>query len=165
MPNSFDYQDLTGRGFVGFQLLRQLPRRCAQVPSGSGNYVVTLEPPVTGLLARSVGGRFKGSDPTVPVAGLEDKRLDGVPTLYIGRATDLRKRVDLLARYGRGEPVAHQGGRYLWQIAEHDRLRVAWKLDPDPVGAEAELLEEFEAVFGQLPFANLVRGSRPLVVA
>jgi hypothetical protein len=38
----------------------------------------------------------------------------------------------MLARYGRGEPVAHQGGRYLWPIAEHDSLRVAWKLDPRP---------------------------------
>lgn len=165
MHSSFDYQDLTGRGFAGFQLLRQLRRRCPQVPIGSGIYVVTLDPPVTGFLVRSVGGHFKGSDPTVPVARLEDKRLDGVPTVYIGRATDLRKRLDLLARYGRGEPVAHQGGRYLWQIAEHDSLRIAWKLDPDPVGAEADLLSEFEATFGQLPFANLVRGSRALAVA
>jgi hypothetical protein len=165
MHNSFDHQDLTGRGFVGFQLLHQLPRRCQHIPSDSGIYVANLEPPVTGFLPRSVGGHCKGSDPTVPVARLEDKRLEGVPTLYIGRATDLRKRVDLLARYGRGEPVGHQGGRYLWQIAEHDNLRVAWKLDSDPVGAEAELLDEFEAAYGQLPFANLVRGSRPLAVA
>lgn len=165
MHNSFDHQDLIGRGLVGFQLLRQLPRRCARVPSGSGIYVVTLDPPVTGFLARSVGGNFKGSDPTVPVGLLEDTRLEGVPTLYIGRATDLRKRVDLLARYGRGEPVGHEGGRYLWQIAEHDSLRVAWKLDSDPVGAEAELLDEFETAYGQLPFANLVRGSRSLAVA
>ncbi len=165
MHTSFDQQELIDRGFVGFQLLRKLPRRCQQVPSGSGIYVVTLDPPVTGFLGRSVGGHFKGSDPTVPVGRLEDKRLDGVPTLYIGRATDLRKRVDLLARYGRGEPVAHRGGRFLWQIAEHDRLRVAWKLDPDPVRAEAELLDEFEAALGQLPFANLVRGNRPLAVA
>jgi hypothetical protein len=165
MHNSFDHQDLTGRGFVGFQLLRQLPRRCPQIPSGAGVYVVTLDPPVTGFLARSVGGHLKGSDPTVPIGLLEDKRLAGVPTLYIGRATDLRKRVDLLARYGRGQPVGHQGGRYLWQIAEHDSLRVAWKLDSDPAGAEAELLDEFEAAYGQLPFANLVRGGQPLAVA
>jgi hypothetical protein len=55
MHQSFDHQDLTRRGFVDFQLLRQLPRRCAHVPSGSGIYVVTLEPPVTGYLAERWG--------------------------------------------------------------------------------------------------------------
>lgn len=100
-----------------------------------------------------------------PVGVLEAKRVEGTPTMYIGRATSLRKRIDLLARYGGGEPVAHQGGRYLWQIAEPDRLRIAWKLDCDPVAAEADLLDEFEAAFARLPFANIVRGSRTMVPA
>jgi hypothetical protein len=165
MQTSFDQNDLSARGFVGFQLLRQLPRRCQYLPSGSGIYVVTLDPPVPSFLARSVGGHFKGTEPSVAVPVLEARRLDRVSTMYIGRAANLRSRVDLLARYGRGEPVAHQGGRYLWQIAEHESLRVAWKPDPDPVGAEAELLDEFETMFGRLPFANLVRGRRALVAA
>jgi hypothetical protein len=165
MQSTFDHQDLADRGFVGFQLLRQLSLGCAHIPSRAGIYAVTLEPPVTDFLPQSIGGHFKRKDPTVPIAKLEVRRLDGVPTLYIGRAIDLRKRVDLLARYGRGEPVAHQGGRYLWQLAEHDRLRVAWRPHADPVGAECELLDEFEDAFGQLPFANLVRGSRPVAVA
>jgi len=165
VQNHFDHQDLTRRGFVGFELLRRLPRRCAWIPSGSGIYVVTLEVPEVGFVAHSVGGRFKGRDPTVSVPLLESRRLDGVPTQYIGRATSLRERVDLLARYGRGEPVAHQGGRYLWQLAQHALLRVAWMVHPDPVAAEAELLDEFEALFGRLPFANLVRGRRVLVAA
>jgi hypothetical protein len=165
MQTSFDRQDLSTRGFVGFQFLRQFPRRCSHVPSGSGIYVVTLDSPAVGFLEQSVGGHFKASNPTVPVALLVDKWFDGVSTIYIGRATDLRKRIDLLARYGRGEAVAHQGGRLMWQLAEHDMLRVAWKLDPDPVRTEAELLDEFEAAFGRLPFANLVRGVRPLAIA
>jgi hypothetical protein len=165
MHNNFDKQDLVARGFAGFQLLRRLPRGCSQVPSRAGIYVVTLEPGVATFLPQSAGGHFKGKDPTVPSSRLEAEWVDDVPTLYIGRAIDLRKRVDLLARYGRGEPVAHQGGRFLWQIAQHDELRIAWKLDPDPIGAETDLLDEFEATFGQLPFANLIRGSRALVAA
>ena len=165
MIKTFDNQDLASRGFAGFQLLRRLPRGCSRVPHRPGIYVVTLETDAVTFLPRSVGGHFKGEDPTVSVARLEAKRIDGVPTVYVGRAMDLRKRVDLLARYGRGEPVAHQGGRFLWQIAQHDELRIAWKLDPDPVGAEADLLEEFESTFGQLPFANLIRGSRALMAA
>jgi len=165
MTNAFDTQDLASKGFAGFQLLRPQPRGCRHVPSGAGIYVVTLESGAGTFLPQSVGGHFKGKDPTVPVSRLEDKRIDGVETLYVGRAIELRKRVDLLARYGRGEPVAHQGGRFLWQIAQHDELRIAWKLDPDPVGAEADLLDEFEATLGQLPFANLIRGSRALIAA
>jgi hypothetical protein len=165
MQTSFDQQDLERRGFVGDQLLRQLPRRCSRIPSAAGIYAVTLDPPDLTFREQSVAGHFNGNDPRVAVEVLEERHLDGVPTLYIGRATDLQRRIDLLARYGRGEAVAHQGGRYLWQIAECDRLRVAWKLDSDPVAAEAELLDEFEAWFGQLPFANLVRGSRLLAAA
>lgn len=93
-----------------------------------------------------------------------ERWLEGVSIVYIGRATDLRRRIGLLARYGRGEPVAHQGGRYLWQLVGHDHLRVAWRRESDPVSVEARLLDEFESAHGQLPFANLVRGARVATV-
>src|SRR5438132_1367701 len=115
----FDKQTLTQTGFVGFQRLRALTRACSHIPARPGVYAELLDPPVNGFLARSVGGHFKGRDPTVSPATLRAKWLEGVPTLYIGRATDMRRRLELLARYGQGEPVAHQGGRYLWQLAEH----------------------------------------------
>src|SRR5262245_44875381 len=145
----FDQNSLAQRGFLGFQPVRMLARSCGHVPKRSGVYAVILEPPTTGFLAVSVGGHFKGRDPTVSPGVLRERWLEDVSTLYIGRAVDLSKRLNLLARYGRGEPVAHQGGRYLWQVSEHDRLRVAWRLEDDPVAAENELLEEFEQGFGQ----------------
>jgi hypothetical protein len=85
--------------------------------------------------------------------------------MYIGRAGDLNSRIRLLRRYGQGEPVGHQGGRYLWQLAAHRQLRVAWRLEDDPVSAEAVLLADFERTTGGLPFANLVRGTRPVAFA
>src|SRR5947209_7391558 len=100
MHNSFDHNDLISRGFRGFQPLRALARGCSHIPHASGVYVVTLDPPEAGFVAVSVGGHFKGNDPAVPVSVLEAKRVDGTPTKYIGRATSLRKRIDLLARYG-----------------------------------------------------------------
>ena len=39
------------------------------------------------------------------------------PILYFGKADALRKRIKDLVRFAAGEPVAHWGGRYLWQIS------------------------------------------------
>lgn len=55
--------------------------------------------------------------------------------------------------------------RYLWQISALDDLRVCWRLESDPVNAERELLDSFEAATGALPFANLVRGARSALAA
>jgi hypothetical protein len=160
MHHTFNPDHLAQRGFRGFLRIGELRPPFAQVPGVPGLYVVTLEPPTSALMERSVGGHFKRRDPTVRLALLEEKWVPGVSTFYLGRANDLSKRIALLARFGRGEPVAHWGGRYLWQLAEHEQLRIAWLPHDDPVRAESELLDEFEIVFGQLPFANLVRGAR-----
>lgn len=162
MQSTFDQAHLTRLGFAGWLPLQTLSAPSASVPRRSGIYVVTHAAAVPQFLGRSVGGRFKGKDPTVSEESLTARWLDGAATLYIGRASNLRSRITLLARYGQGEPVAHQGGRYLWQLAAHDQLQVAWRLEDNPVLAETMLLEDFESAFGQLPFANLVRGARPL---
>lgn len=158
--SSFNEQHLRELRFKGFRSLHALPRGAGPIPSVSGVYAVTLESSTHTFLERSVGGYFKRSDPTVSRETLAAKWVEGTATLYIGRASDLRKRVDLLARYGRGEPVAHRGGRYLWQLAEHGQLRVCWRPEADPIQVETELLEDFESAVGQLPFANLVRGTK-----
>ena len=162
---AFDQQHLSLLGFVGPIPLRALPPKSADVPNLPGIYAVTLAAPVPAFLARNAGGRFKGKDPTVPVAALAAKWLDDAETLYIGRASSLRDRLGLLARFGRGDAVGHWGGRYLWQIAALDDLRVSWRLESDPVDAECELLDRFEGTMGSLPFANLVRGARPALAA
>lgn len=41
----------------------------------------------------------------------------------------------------------------------------ALRLESDPVDAERELLDGFEATMGRLPPANLVRGTRAAVAA
>jgi hypothetical protein len=161
MQSQFDHSHLRELGFAGFAPLSSATY-AAHIPRATGVYVVLLDPPARQFLERSVGGHFKGKDPTVPLGSLEAKWVPDTPTMYIGRANDLRGRIKLLERYGCGEPVAHQGGRYLWQLAEHGRLQVAWRLDDHPVAAEAALLEEFEFAFGRLPFANLVRGAKPV---
>ena len=46
----------------------------------------------------------------------------------------------------------------VWQLSDSERLLIAWKETEgvEPRLAEIELMEEFRAAFGALPFANLV---------
>lgn len=165
--DQFTIDHLRDLGFIGFVPLAALPKGCRSLPAEPGVYVVVCDPASThGYLDRSVGGRFKGQDGTVDVQTLIDAWVPGPDCVYIGQTTTrLRSRVDSLVAYGRGEPVGHRGGRYLWQLQQHGELRVAWRVTDDPIRAERELLDAFEARYRRLPFANLVRGHRELVAA
>jgi hypothetical protein len=164
MGDPFTREALETSGFEGFTPVSQLAAGGLDVvPLGPGVYVVlrisVAEPT---FLRRSRGGWFKGNDPTVPVSLLEDRWLPAVQTVYIGKATagtsgssGLRKRIGQLVSYGRGRPVGHQGGRYLWQLDDSDALVVAWRPERDPTAAENHLLASFLDAFGRLPFANI----------
>jgi hypothetical protein len=153
--------DIT-EGFSPFQPLRRLGRECAGVPDAAGVYVVALD--VAGMpdfLDQSVGGHFKSKDPTVPLEVLQRNWVGGTPVVYVGRArSSLRQRLRQLVRYGSGEPVAHHGGRYIWQLADHGSLQIAWRVEIDPVGIEIALIDRFADAYGALPYANLMRGAR-----
>lgn len=83
--------------------------------------------------------------------------MPGAETLYLGKTNSLRRRIGEYADYGRGKPVGHRGGRLIWQLRDHRDLLVAWMIDDDPEGREAELVSQFVAACGTLPFTNLVR--------
>ena len=137
-------------------------------PAEAGVYVVvrsTAAPPQ--FLPQSVAGRFKGKDPTVTLETLNLKWLPHTDVLYIGKADlgktgkrSIRKRLDEYRRHGAGEPVAHWGGRYLWQLADSDELLVCWKETPAAQAeeVESEFIANFLSQYGSLPFANLKRG-------
>lgn len=160
MKSGFDHGQLEELGFEGFTELRRGTGE-VDAPEAPGVYVVvrrSAEPP--DFLETSVGGHFKGRDPSVPLGRLRAKWLDGVETLYIGRAGSLRARIDQLARFGRGEPIGHWGGRLLWQLEDHEQLLVAWRCSESPQEAEADLVERFIEAHGALPYANLVQPRR-----
>jgi hypothetical protein len=81
-----------------------------------------------------------------------------VPTdiLYIGKGTDLRRRVCNLIRFGVGKYARHHGGEWLWQIQkiESAGLLVQTCEAGKQIAFESWLLERFRIEHGDFPLAN-----------
>ena len=152
-------------GFTGFVSIAELQRTsCRAVSNEPGVYLVLAEPTETPLfLAESVGRHFKGLNPTAPIATLQSQWVRGTCVLYIGKAGDEGKAATLWSRlkqymgFGRGLRIGHWGGRSIWQLADSDTLKVAWKPTPnkDPRAVEAGLIGFFKQRYARRPFANL----------
>jgi hypothetical protein len=152
-------------GFEGFVTIFALQTsNCDQVPNEPGVYLIlrsNTTPP--DFLTESIGGHFKGKNPTVAVSKLQSKWVENSLVLNIGKAgggkATLRSRLRQYMQFGQGKPVGHHGGRYIWQLSHSTHLLVCWKVTPDDVPRTVEkiLIENFETVYGRLPFANLNR--------
>lgn len=98
-------------GFSGFVKVSDLLASSSIIPQSGGVYVVLR---VTDSKPQfhevGTGGHFKGKDPNVSIAELENNIVDGSLTMYIGKATSLRKRLEQLLRFGAGANVGHWEG-------------------------------------------------------
>lgn len=160
LPKSFRRPDLEAVGFVGWSPWKELLATDLRAVPGSPAVYVVYRSSDGGpaYLHRSPGGRFKGKDPTVPVAVLGDAWVTNSAVVYIGKADVANRRLKQFARFGLGEPVGHWGGRYIWQLAGSAHLLVAWH--PITWGEpareyEKRLLALFVEIHGARPFANL----------
>jgi hypothetical protein len=164
--SDFDIADLRKRGFVGFVSVAQL---ASEPPPESGVYAVVREATnAPRFLDRSPASWFKGQDPTVSIERLDAEWVADAQTLYLGKASSLSERIGLLVEFsnaGRDRSVFHKGGRLLWQLEDGQELLVAWRVEPDFEGVEADLQGEFIDTYGRLPFANLRRERRKAKVA
>lgn len=148
-----------GETFDGGRTFDELNMDSSAVPCTGGAYVVlrtSAETPT--FLDQSSGGHFKGEDPTVAVAVLEEKWVPGAQVVYIGNSGDLRRRIGAYCAFGAGRPVGHWGGRYIWQLADCGDLRVVWRRCVEgqtPDELEALLIGRFKERNGRLPFANI----------
>jgi hypothetical protein len=152
--------DLERAGFTSFLSFDELrDTNLDGVPGVPGVYVVVRENERRPrFLDVSIGGHFKGEDPTVESDVLDANWVAGAQTVYIGKASVLRRRLRQFVQFGAGRPVGHRGGRLIWQLEGSGSLRVGWKptLDQDPEIVERRLLNGFRACYGgRLPFANL----------
>ena len=157
-------KELEEQGFEGFNTVGELRNAVTDIPVDKGVYLVLyLKKTAPEFLTVSSGGWFKGNDPSINVAVLEEKWVPDTPLVYIGQAgggtsrATLRSRIRQLLDFGNGKAVGHKGGRYLWQIKDSKDLVLCWKGTPedDPRQVEYDLLRVFVAKYGVLPFANL----------
>ena len=163
---NYNRKTLENEGFQGFVSIKELKKSCSFIPKSKGVYVVyresKLEPR---FLKKSVGGHFKGYEPTISVDELLDKWVHGANLVYIGATSSLQTRIKILIEFGSGKPIAHWGGRFIWQLADHNNLLIGWKVlhDDNPHAFKRNLIENF----GILPFANLkneyVRAYDPII--
>jgi len=115
------------------------------------------------FMARSSAPQFRGENPSVAPAELNERWVSGAQILYFGRARGpgvrslLKQRVKRFLRFGHGRVVAHWGGRFVWQLRDASALRVAWKItgDQDPMRTEGRLQKRFLERYGRPPFANV----------
>lgn len=127
----FSEVDLLKRGFGGFESISELQlSRCRRIPDDPGVYcVLKAKTTSSTFLVESVGGHFKGKNPTVAVRLLETNWISDASVLYIGKAggdsnATLRSRIDRYMSFGQGKPVGHRGGRYIWQLRDSQDLSV-----------------------------------------
>lgn len=161
----FSRQGLEASGFIGFAKVSNLKQSggCNVIPREIGVYVVVRENPTApAFLATSIGGHFKGKDPTLPISELVRKWIGGAHVVYIGKAggsdskATLRSRLKQYMDFGCGKPIGHSGGRMIWQLTDSADLLVAWKavVDTEPVVVEQQMIDEFVSIYGAFPFAN-----------
>lgn len=160
----FDSVDeLRKNGFDGFLTIDALWDNFERISPAKGVYLVLFplgkKPTFT---EKSTGGRFKGKDPNVPIENLKDSWVYNTTVLYVGQTKSkrgLKGRIRDYLMFGKGEPIGHRGGRYIWQIKDKGDLMICWKAlpDVDPRGVEKGLISAFEKKYDKLPFANLQR--------
>lgn len=156
-------KDLIDNGFEGFVSVKDLWNDKSMIPKQMGVYMVLNMEPNVEFVNPGVGGFFKGKDPNVDIPQLKDKYVDSA-VVYIGKAggstakATLFSRISKYLRFGQTKNEAHYGGRYIWQLKNHQDLLFCWKplYDEEPIVLEKELLSFFREEFGRLPFANLV---------
>ncbi len=161
-----DVNSIADEEFSGFVKIAALQKsNCLEIPHERGVYLVlrTSNLPPQWLL-KSVGGHFKGEDPTISIERLHREWVKDAKVLYIGKAgsiegsATLRSRIRAYMKFGMGQPVGHKGGRLIWQLTDHADLLVCWKPTPanDPRIIERELIQQFKNSHrSRRPFANL----------
>ena len=151
-------------GFLSVKKLRLSPLH-PDIPTSNGVYlVVRKQKKYPEFLFRGTGGKIRSKgknekkkyiDPNVDISELTKNWVEGARILYIGRSKDLQRRICQLIKFGNGETIPHEGGRYLWQIADAEDFKVCWKLTPDEKQKKRDLLEKFKRAHqDRRPFAK-----------
>jgi len=159
-----DLDSIKAAGFTGFRTIKDLWNDDSSIPNERGVYIVlTLEPSLKKFALKGAAGFFKQRNPNVSLEELQKNWVHDSHIIYIGQAggngssSTLRIRLRQYLNFGKGKPVGHYGGRYIWQLQNPSDLLLAWKvlMHDDPKIVERGLLLDFISSYGKMPFANL----------
>jgi hypothetical protein len=156
-------EEVREAGFVGFKKMKELFADDAAIPKITGVYLILNPTKSAEFLTVGTGGHFKGRNPNVTLAELNNSWVEDTIVVYIGKAgkdgnsATLQSRLRQYFDFGQGKKVGHWGGRYIWQLSNSSDLLVCWKSLPtdDPRKIESQLILEFVSKYSKLPFANL----------
>ncbi len=150
--------------FCGFVSVGELQEyNCEQVPKTPGVYFILHESNAPRFRKESIGGHFKGKNPTVDQKELFQNWVEDSKIVYIGKAgsptgsATLQSRLRQYMKFGQGKPIGHWGGRYIWQLENSSELIVTWKPTNgvDPREIEKSQISSHKSTHGKRPFANL----------
>ena len=157
-------EEIKQQGFKGFKTVKELWENKKDIPKKMGVYlVIDTNFESTDFINPGVGGFFKGKDPNVQISDLKLNFVSNSQVVYIGKAggstvkATLHSRLGQYLSFGQTKNIGHYGGRFIWQIKEHQNLVFCWKETPneEPVKVERDLINQFRNQFGKLPYANL----------
>ena len=160
--NSID--ELKDDGFEGFITIAELNKDSTHIPKTMGIYLVIFKGDKRpAFVEQGTGGFYKSKDPNKSIDFLSNKWVENTIILYIGKAggdgmqETLNDRIKCYLSFGRGNKVAHSGGRLIWQIKNSKDLVISWKplINDNPIVYEKKLRNSFKDKYGTLPFANL----------
>ena len=93
----FQYDELIAAGFTGFKTVKQMNNGgLSSVTEAQGVYMIlylSSSGEMPKFLPVGTGGFFKGEDPNVSIAELQNNWVEGTPVVYIGKATSIKKRL------------------------------------------------------------------------
>lgn len=144
--------------FDGQATVKDLKSGKILLPISPGLIIVKWKGEKPEFLRTGTGGTYDGREPNVSLEKLEAKWVNGAEIVNIGFSKSIADRINALLLFSQGEPVRHNGGRYMWQIKNSEQLIVCWKKMPTEGSAKRakkDLLEAFRWIHGVLPFANL----------
>lgn len=160
--NQDEIKRLKEAEFSGFVTVNRLNLSTSLIPERKGVYVILRqqEEGMPAFLQKGSGPEYHGSQAmNYPVAELEKEWVEGTSIMYIGKTDNsLRKRLRAYLSFGRGNDVAHRGGRSIWQLPESGELMIVWKAINENESArelESSMLSMFKLEHDfRLPFAN-----------
>ena len=146
--------------FKGFKTIRELKESCSEVPSSNGVYLVLRrnnQKPIFSIY--SLGGYVKvpNDSPCYSLPYLQEQFVNRTCILYIGKSTNMRRRLSSYMRFGQGKRASHGGGRAIWQMTDVDDFVVCWaETLENSRSVEKRMIQAFKLRHaGKRPFANM----------